>query len=62
MAALHFPKKMKHGDLAFNQVYFVVHFVLQPVEAVSSLLDIPAHFYGYAKIIKNFAVIFFSNE
>ena len=37
---------MKHGDLAFNQVYFVVHFVLQPVEAVSSLLDIPAHFYG----------------
>ena len=37
---------MKPGDLGFNRLDFVVHLILQPVEAVSSLLDILAHFYG----------------
>ena len=51
-------RKIKPGDLAFNQVDFVVHLILKPVEIVSSLLDIPAHFYGnQGKLIKIFGMV-----
>ena len=55
-----FLRNIKPGDLGFNQVNFVVHLILSHlVEAVCSLLDIPAHFYGNrGKLIKIFGKFF----
>ena len=51
--------RVKLGDLALNQVNFVVHLILQPLETVSGLLDIHAHFYGnQGKLIKFFGLVF----